>query len=538
MNAFELRAAARSARVTVQLARIKAPETSQSETKAKRSLALDREAISNLKLKGQAFLKFLDRYMKRANRRFQSERSRDEFNTLSREWRSHLQWIRFHLAYFKPFRPLGPGQRRVLRWSISRLVRMADVAIADQGFELPDLGKLRRVIRMFVHYSRRGRQGFKHHLYMLKNREKPFAQRELLEFIQQRLALREEQSVSGTLTEPKKTEHRIAALDPIVRAKIEELGESWRVWDKNEREKHIKSLREDGCSVRGLAEDIGVPETTLRQYATLPIVAKKRARRSSTEMPAQKEVKEVPPGKERKDQGTPEKQKAAIPTIAPSLDAQPQATAKSKDVSQAIANRIQKGLRARSLSEAERAKIDEISQILVEVLKPENARSGSFSKGFRVRMYLSDARLKLNGDYGDFVATDEPNFEIGAAEFVQEAALNAPPSEIIDLWGDGLARIVASMTSNKRIRLEAIAAVGRSAEKLWPKHEPEQPQRESKVEPSSQVLPVPEEALPLKAYEMRLKQYAATHPEWARTVAAEPNPRALDTRRLRYKKGS
>jgi hypothetical protein len=98
--------------------------------------------------------------------------------------------MRFRLIYFKPFRPLGAGYRKRQQEAIGRLVRMAKQAILAERSKFPDESELRRVIRQFIRYSRRGRQGTKHHRYMLRHSESPFAQAALLQFIERRINLR------------------------------------------------------------------------------------------------------------------------------------------------------------------------------------------------------------------------------------------------------------------------------------------------------------------------------------------------------------
>jgi hypothetical protein len=135
-------------------------------------------------------IRSLERHMKRGHRRLLNEISPIQFRALSKEWQSHLRWMRFHLIYFKPFRPLGARQRKRQQEIIDRLVSMAKQAILAERFRPPNERVLRRVIRQFVRYSRRGRQGAKHHRYMLTYSESPFAQAALLQFIERRINLR------------------------------------------------------------------------------------------------------------------------------------------------------------------------------------------------------------------------------------------------------------------------------------------------------------------------------------------------------------
>ena len=43
----------------------------------------------------------------------------------------------------------------------------------------------------------------------------------------------------------------------------------WKRWGELKRGDYLRDLPSRGCSIRGLASDLGVPSTTLRRYATL-----------------------------------------------------------------------------------------------------------------------------------------------------------------------------------------------------------------------------------------------------------------------------
>ncbi|MGC2614816.1 MAG: hypothetical protein WA354_12360, partial [Terracidiphilus sp.] len=121
--------------------------------------------------------------MKRATRKFLKYGSSGEFKALSKEWRAHLLWMQYHLAYFKPFRPVGPAIRRMQRMQIDLLVAMAKKAIDAQKRPNPNDKLLRDVIRRFIRDCHRGRVRDRNFLYMLRNRESPIAQAELLEYV-------------------------------------------------------------------------------------------------------------------------------------------------------------------------------------------------------------------------------------------------------------------------------------------------------------------------------------------------------------------
>ena len=109
---------------------------------------------------------------------------------MSKEWRSHLLWMKFHLAYFKQV--IGVKSRGVVRrMVIDQLTVIAEKAIRYEGFEIPDSRDLRQVIRLYLRYSRRGRIGTFHFRYMLQNGQRREAQEYLFEFVQKRIKLKE-----------------------------------------------------------------------------------------------------------------------------------------------------------------------------------------------------------------------------------------------------------------------------------------------------------------------------------------------------------
>lgn len=132
---------------------------------------------------------FLENELKRANRLFKSAVGSEQFKVQSNEWRSHLKWIEFQLTYFKPFpRPCRLKLRRA--W-LDKLVQMAEKAIVDHGYELPESAELRTVVRQFLTYSLRGRLDEYNHTFMVRNEDSSVALLKLLDFVQERLVLKD-----------------------------------------------------------------------------------------------------------------------------------------------------------------------------------------------------------------------------------------------------------------------------------------------------------------------------------------------------------
>jgi hypothetical protein len=146
-----------------------------------------RSELQALQKRTDKLIETLERLEKRATRRFSAARSKQELAMLSREWRAHIRWIRFNLAYFKPFRPVSPDYRRMQWRRIDKLVKMAKQEVERRGRESPNERELRRIARAFMRSCKQGYQGDLHFIYMLNNTEDPEAQRRLFAFFEPRI---------------------------------------------------------------------------------------------------------------------------------------------------------------------------------------------------------------------------------------------------------------------------------------------------------------------------------------------------------------
>ena len=190
MNAIEVRAAIYAVRVNLQLLRRKVHDARRKDAKTKRILGLDRAAIKRRKQQTWPVIKSLERNLKRATRSSLKITPRSEFGEMSKGWRSHLRWMKFHLAYFKVVPVLRNTKIRRQK-VIDQLAAIAEKAMRYEGFEIPDSRELRHVIRLFVRYSRLGRIGTFHFRYMLENSQRRAAQEFLFEFVKRRIHLQE-----------------------------------------------------------------------------------------------------------------------------------------------------------------------------------------------------------------------------------------------------------------------------------------------------------------------------------------------------------
>jgi hypothetical protein len=191
LDEFELRAAIFAARTSVKLERRDVQKTQKQGAKTKRRMAGAKRALNKQVRKKEEVVAFLETALKRASRLLTSEIGAEEFKTQSKEWQSHLLWIEYHLTYFKPFRTTELSITKLHRGWVEILVGIAEKAIAELGYELPEPAELRAAMRQYLAYSLRGRMGEYDHIFMLRNSASSVAQMKLFDFVNERIALRE-----------------------------------------------------------------------------------------------------------------------------------------------------------------------------------------------------------------------------------------------------------------------------------------------------------------------------------------------------------
>jgi hypothetical protein len=159
LNALEIRAAILAVRVHAAYMRRLRYELRKSDSKTKQSARIDEQSIKRLKRKAKRMVRILERQLKQANRAMLHVMTSAEFGDKSARWRRHVRWIRVHLAYFKLLPSVAKGYRSHQQHIIDNLVGMADRGIRNEGFEPPDQKVLRKLMRLYARYSRRGRLG-------------------------------------------------------------------------------------------------------------------------------------------------------------------------------------------------------------------------------------------------------------------------------------------------------------------------------------------------------------------------------------------
>jgi len=204
LNSFEVRIAILASRVPLAFRRKQAREMQRRDAESKRRLGVDKDSIAKLQKQTRAAIKSLEKAMKSADRHFQKQVSKEGFQNQSKEWKSHLRWMRYNLLYFKPLPRVLPGYRSRQRKQIDQLVMIAEAGLKDQGYEFPSKKDLRSMMRRFARYSRRGRMGEFDHRYVLENPEGWNAQSVVVDFLEKQLDLKPfpEEPVTGPKQPP------------------------------------------------------------------------------------------------------------------------------------------------------------------------------------------------------------------------------------------------------------------------------------------------------------------------------------------------
>lgn len=188
MNTMEIRAAILGARVNMDWSRFRQKAGRKYSNRAKGSKEPDDTSLKRLRGQTDCVIRSLERHMKRANYRFRMRISGAAYEEFMEQWRAHVRWMRLHFAYFK-LRPSGiHGMKTAYQQVLNDLTVIAIAGIQREGYKLPDPVQLRRIMRLYVAYTRRGRLPYPIR-YMLKNEKAIGVQYILCRFVEQRLSL-------------------------------------------------------------------------------------------------------------------------------------------------------------------------------------------------------------------------------------------------------------------------------------------------------------------------------------------------------------
>jgi len=156
--------------------------------RAKDEEELDGASQKRLKDRTDRVIRALECHMKRANYRLRALISTPEYDTMMKQWLAHVRWMRLHFAYFKVRRSGVPGLKTAYQQALNDLTMIAVAGIQREGYKLPDPVQLRKIMRLYVAYTRRNRLPYPVR-YMLKNAKSIGVQYILCRFVEQRLSL-------------------------------------------------------------------------------------------------------------------------------------------------------------------------------------------------------------------------------------------------------------------------------------------------------------------------------------------------------------
>jgi len=168
LNSIELRAAMFAVRVTLALKRLDRHRKRKLGLEAKARFEVDSRSVKQFRDAGRRTIRSLERHMKRANRALLVTLTKAEYQALMQVWHEHLRWMRLHLAYSKPLPPIVKGKKKRQQEILDILVDIAADGLKKEGYVPPEPRELRRVLRLYVHSSNRGREGVNSYRFLLR----------------------------------------------------------------------------------------------------------------------------------------------------------------------------------------------------------------------------------------------------------------------------------------------------------------------------------------------------------------------------------
>ena len=152
-------------------------------------MGIDPTAFEELKTKSARTIRSLERHMKRADYRLRQLVPPEDYVALIDCWKKHLRWIRLHLVYFKPVRPILKKSKTRYQLVLNDLIAAAKYMISAEGFLLPSEVELRRVMRMYARSARRGREAYYTVQHIIGHKFSEISRWHLVEFIEKRVPL-------------------------------------------------------------------------------------------------------------------------------------------------------------------------------------------------------------------------------------------------------------------------------------------------------------------------------------------------------------
>ncbi len=148
-------------RLRRELAAMKMTEKRYLELRRETALQREKEAeelSAHNRRHSSRTIRSLERHMKRANRLLLANKGKAEYDALVTTWQQHVRWMRLNLVYFKPLTPIVRSKRRRQKL-LDLLTDMAIHGLRNEGYAPPEPRELRRVMRLYVRSSNRGREG-------------------------------------------------------------------------------------------------------------------------------------------------------------------------------------------------------------------------------------------------------------------------------------------------------------------------------------------------------------------------------------------
>lgn len=254
-----------------------------------------------------------------------------------------------------------------------------------------------------------------------------------------------------------KIAHEQAATKPEVKRSIEQMAEGFYGWTRAERKKHINSLlSNEGISIRSLARETGIKESTIRYYRDGSLQVK------STAVPA----KQAPGVK--------------APTIRTVVSHQPQ-------ILQTVPRRktAPKGavvLPSRPEPPAQRTRLSELAEFILEFLGTRGSQLG-LAKHSDIRDVLMNGR-SLSAELPDLPKSNLARIPVGQerSDLINKTSVGSYGDDRHFRLELGLRNVVRQLGVGKSELDEALTEL----KKFLDRHDPDQ-QGQSASEPGQQL---------------------------------------------------
>lgn len=115
--------------------------------------------VSNPKQIGARLSRKFENQRRRALRKARAAGQGETYAGLAERWHQFQLWMRTHFLYCRCHRPSPQSTRQRNQLYISECQKVAKKVIAEYELEMPEAEELRRLVKLAIRYSRRGRLG-------------------------------------------------------------------------------------------------------------------------------------------------------------------------------------------------------------------------------------------------------------------------------------------------------------------------------------------------------------------------------------------